>query len=198
MLDTEHVRDILAGAVKAVDEAKVLDDLKPLAFGRAIDLLVQGLVPATRTPGSLAPGAPGTPAVTPAATGDLMGRLVAKLQLSADVVETIYTEHEGKLVLSLPHGKLAKGKSAGVKEIALLVCAAEQSVSDEPTASESIRKWAEEYDKYDQPNFSTTLAALKGQVLIGGTSRAKTYKLTKPGWGEEAKLVARIAGVAEA
>jgi hypothetical protein len=190
-MDRNDVSNILANAVKAVDDAKVPDDLRAVAFERTLELLVGGVRPAPFTPAAPSGPAASTGQASTGA-GALMARLADRLQIARDLLETVYTEHEGKLVVSLPHGKLTKSKSTGAREIALLVCAAEQAASDEATPVESIRKVAKEYDKHDQPNFASALAELKGQTIIGGATRARTYKLTKPGWSEVTKLVTRL------
>jgi hypothetical protein len=166
-MDRTDVTGILAEAIKAVEDAKVPNDLRTVAFERTLDLLVGGARPAPLMPaapvGALA--AP-SPLVTLAA-GELMSRLAERLHVDRDLLETVFTEHEGKLVVTLLHGKLTKSKSTGAREIGLLVCAAEQVASEDTTSSESIRKIAEEYDKYDQPNFASALGTLKGHAIIG-------------------------------
>lgn len=76
----------------------------------------------------------------------------------------------------------------------MLVATMRQAESDLPTSAEEIRRVVEEYNRYDRPNFASSLAALKGPFLVSGPSRARTFKLTRPGWAEASKLVARLAG----
>jgi hypothetical protein len=191
----DDVSSILADAVKAVEDAKVPSDLRAVAFERTLDLLVGGVRPAPLMPAAPIGAVAASTGQAAVAAGELMPRLAERLHVEQDLLETVYTEHEGKLVITLPHGKLSKSKSTGAREIGLLVCAAEQAASDDATSTESIRKVAEEYDRYDQPNFASALGELKGQAIISGAARLRTYKLTKPGWSEVAKLVTRLTAV---
>jgi hypothetical protein len=202
MFDSDEVSDILARAVKAVDDAKVPPDLKAAAFERAIDLLTR------RAPSGVPSGedravvaldnASSGPVSQPTAASTAMDRLATRLRLSRDVVERVYTENGDSLAITVDPDKLARSRSAGARDVALLVTAAEQASSDEATSVDAIRRACEEYDKFDSPNFAATLAAMRGTFLISGPSRARTFKLTRPGWVAAASLIARLAGADKA
>jgi hypothetical protein len=191
-MDPHDVENILAGAVKAVADAKVPDDLKSLAFEKAVDLLA-GRAAASSPPPVLA--APTAASTSPAATAaSQLDRLSSRLGLPRDVVESVYAEGKDGLHVNVKPDRLPRSKSAGARELAMLVAAMHQAESDEPTSADQIRHVVEDYNRYDQPNFASSLAALKGPFLVVGPSRARTFKLTRPGWAEAAKLVARFAG----
>jgi len=188
-MEPNDVESILAGAVKAVTDAKVPDDLKSVAFEKAVDLLAGRITPAAGS--GPVPGAPATPAVT--VSGSQLDRLAARLGLSHDIVEGVFAEGRDGLQVNVRPERLSRSKSAGARELALLVAAIHQAESDDPTSVETIRKVVEDYNRYDQPNFASSLAALKGPFLMSGASRTRTYKLTRPGWAEASKLVERLA-----
>lgn len=196
MFESRDVSDILARAVKAVEDANVPPDLKAAAFERAVDLLarrsaVPSLADTESRAGATLDRAEGGAAPAAAST---MDRLATRLRLQRDVIEQVYTESGDGLMITVDPGRLARSRSAGAREVALLVAAAAQAVSDEPTPADAIRIAAAEYDKLDAPNHAATLGAMKGTFLIAGPPRAKTFKLTKPGWVAAATLVAKLGG----
>ena len=188
-MNPNDVESILAGAVKAVTDAKVPDDLKSVAFERAVDLLA-GRLPPAATPSIAAAVVTPDPVASVAARLD---RVAARLGLPHDVVEAVYAEGRDGLHVNVKPDRLSRSKSAGARELAMLVAAMHQAESDEPTSADEIRRVVEDYNRYDQPNFASSLVALKGPFLVSGPSRARTFKLTRPGWAEAAKLVSRLA-----
>ena len=202
MFDSDEVSDILARAVKAVDDAKVPPDLKAAAFERAIDLLTRrapsgGPAGDDRAVVGLDGAAP-VPLGQPTVASNAMDRLATRLRLSRDVVERVYTENGEALAITVDPDKLARSRSAGAREVALLVAAAEQASSDDATSADAIRRACEDYDKFDSPNFAATVAAMKGTFLISGPSRTRTFKLTRPGWVAAANLIGRLGGADKA
>lgn len=192
-MDSNDVESILAGAVKAVTDAKVPDDLKSVAFEKAVDLLAGRTSGAAAVPtGLTAPAAP-TPAGSTHA-GSQLDRLAARLGLPHEVVESVYAEGRDGLHVNVKPDRLSRSKSAGARELALLVAAMHQADTDEPTSADEIRRVVEDYNRYDPPNFAASLGTLKGPFLPSGPPRARTFKLTRPGWAEASKLVARVGG----
>lgn len=191
-MDPSDVTTILANAVKSVADANVPDELKTIAFEKAITLFAGSVAPVAAFPSSVGAAA-GLAAAQPGG-GSALDRLANRLRLGRDVVEAVYTENGDTLAVTVGPDRLAKAKSTAAREIALLVAAAHQSKSDEPTTSDEIRKEAEQYDRYDGPNFASTLADMKGTFLIAGTPRARTYYLTKPGWAAATTLIAKLGG----
>ena len=194
MFDSDEVTDILARAVKAVEDAKVPGELKVVAFERAMDLFARTGSPTVTAPASGASATLDSPTAATTAGKSLADKLAAKLQLSRDVIEHVYTEDGDTLAITVDASRLAKSKSAGARDVAILVAAAGQVASDEPTTADEIRREAELYDRYDGPNFAATLYSMKGTFLIGGSGRARTYRLTKPGWAAASGLVSKLAG----
>jgi hypothetical protein len=194
-MDPEEVGAILAQAVKLVQDGVTSPNLQPIAFEKAIEMLLGSRAKQDEAAGRARVGA----AVAPVAAGSIGGssaldRLAARLRLSQEVVEAVFTVSGDELALTVPPDKLSKSKGPGAREIALLVAASTQAASDEPTTADEIRKAVADYDKLDSANFASTMADLKGNFLIGGTSRARTFKLTKPGWAAAATLVAKLGG----
>jgi hypothetical protein len=199
MFDADQVADILTQAVKAVNDARVPDELKAAAFERAVDLLAQGGAGRVDAPaGNQTAWQWPPPAGLPeGGTASLVDKLAARLRLSREVIEHVYTQDGDQLAITVDTSRLARSKSAGAREVAILVAAAGQVRSDEPTPVDDIRREAELNDRFDGPNFAATLSSMKGTFLIGGTPRSRTFRLTKPGWAAAGALVSRLAGVEE-
>ncbi len=199
-MDPADVQLILTQAAQVVTDAVKSPALQPIAFEKAIDMLLGTRAPIGVTgevvgaPNSVAPKG-GSPATTGTS---LLDKLAARLRLPHEVVEAVYTVNGDALAVTVPPDKLSKARSIGAREIALLVAAATQADSEEPTTAEEIRKAVVDYDKMDTANFASALADLKGTFLIGGSSRARTYKLTKPGWAAAVSLIARLGGADKA
>jgi len=190
-MNPDDVESILADAVKAVTDAKVPDDLKSIAFEKAVDLLAARISPQPAAPQS----AGGATSAAPTAVGSQLDRLAARFGLAHDVVEGVFAEGRNGLQVNVRPERLSRSKSAGARELAMLVAAMHQAESDDPTPVEEIRRVVEEYSRYDQPNFASSLAAMKGPFLVSGPSRARTFKLTRPGWQQAADLVRELGEV---
>lgn len=193
-MDPGAVKDVLSKARQLLDDASLPDDLRAVAFGKAVELLSMGVGAAGKDTFSGGGSVGGGPLTDSTSGLSPMDRLLARLRLSRDVVEAVYTENGDELELTVAPDKLARSKSAGAREIALLVAAAGQSVSDEPTTADQIRRVVEDYNRYDSPNFASALFSMKGMFLVAGSSRARTFKLTKPGWAAASALVSRLGG----
>ncbi len=197
-MDPSEVTSILTNAVKSVTDAKVPDDLRAIGFEKAIDLYAGAVVAALSAAAPPAAASTTAGAAPAAAMGSSLDRLATRLRLGRDVVDAVYTESGDTIAVTVPPDKLNKARSIGTREIALLVAAAHQAISDDATTADQIRHVAQDYDRFDGPNYASTLADMKGNFLIGGNSRARTYKLTKPGWAAATALISKIGGADKA
>lgn len=194
-MDQDDVKNVLAAATKAVDDANVPQELRSLAFERAIDLLSRSSAPLPAALGGLPSGTEtGTPPSHPAESP--LNRVATRLRLQRDAVEAVYTDDGAEVEVSVPTDRLSAKKSTATREIALLVAAARQANGEEYTPSEAIRTVAQDYDRFDGPNFASALNEMKGTFLATGTPRNRSFKLTKPGWKAATDLVTRIANTA--
>jgi hypothetical protein len=196
-MDPKDVTAVLSQAVKAVADAAVPADLKSLAFDKAVDLLSRKPSAAVGVQAALTPTRTAASPDAARDAGSPIDRLAARLKVSVELVEAVFTPNGPVLEISVPPDRIAKSMMAGARELAVLAAVADQFTSDEPTASDGIRAVIEDYNRYDGPNFARALGGLKGTLLIGGPARARTYKLTRPGWAYATELVARL-GAAKA
>lgn len=198
----ESVADILAEAIAAVNAADVPAELKEAAFSKAVDVIM-----ARRTAGTVARidtgvsvpagmstsvGAP--PSVAP---DDLVGRIAARLRLERDAVAEVFDATDGKIDIIVPPRKLAPGKAPATKQLATLVAAARQGAEIEDwTDVDEIRRFVEDFKRYDSANFAATLKEMDDIFRIKQTGRRIVVKLGRPGWDRATELVTTLAGEA--
>lgn len=194
-MDQDDVKKVLAAAAKAVDDANVPQELRSLAFERAIDLLSRSSATPPAAPGGQHSGTE-TDALQSHPAESPLNRVAARLRLQRDAIEAVYTENGAEVEVSVPTDRLSAKKSTATREIAVLVAAARQANGEEYTPSEPIRVVAQDYDRFDGPNFASALNEMKGTFLAAGTPRNRTLKLTKPGWKAATDLVTRLANTA--
>jgi len=175
------VQTILTEALKAIENANVPTELRVVAFGKAVDL-VAGRDPHATRPRVL-------PSGTPLVGEAPLSRLATRLKLDVVVLADVYHDSGTELELVVSPQKLSTAKSKATKEIALLVAAARQSQGEEWSYTDVIRKTAEDYKRYDSPNFASALSEMKSEFNVRGSARKRELKLTRPGWEAAAALV---------
>jgi hypothetical protein len=183
--------DVVRNALQVMKDADVPERLEAAALPALIELLGRqqqaGPTPTT----ALVPYQPeGGLAVS---NGHLLERLAGKLALPVDVVEGVYTSDGSTVEISVHPGRLPRSRSTGTKALALLITAMRQAAGDEEfTSVNEIRRIAQEYDRYDGPNFASAINEMRGSFLVKGTARQRQLKLTRPGWQQAADLVREL------
>lgn len=188
---TEHtvvdIQSLFREAEREVEDSGVATEFRPGAFSAAVQLLASGhrLDATQESENGHTAEASGSSA--PRAVD--LGALADRLGVSRDAVESVYTEVDGGIQISVDPRKLSKSKSAGARELAYLVAVPRQAAGEDQTHVEEFRKAAIEYDKFDAPNFAAAMADLKGSFVLKGPARQRTFKLTKPGWTAAGDLI---------
>ena len=165
-------KDLVAQALEA---AGAVDDqeLKRIAFEHVLDhLLGNGQERAERP----TQGAPPTVAAAQPAPEPVDSSLATEQQridavaryfdIEPDQVLEIFDLTGEEPVLSLNSKKLPTQRSKATQDIALLVGGVRTAVGLE-TSTGHIREATETYDKYDSPNFMTTLGKMNEIALLG-------------------------------
>lgn len=188
------VKDILAAAEKAVDEAGIKGDLRTIAFEKAVELVAASAgMPVGK---AATPSGAGAAAKTRTPSdGSLLASVADKLKLDVETVKEVFHEADGKFDIIVPSSKLEKAKSTGMKQIALLVAAARQGGElEEFTDADQIRSFAEQFKKYDGGNFATDLQSMTDEFRIRRDGRKIYVKLSRPGLERATELVKKLAG----
>ena len=66
--------------------------------------------------------------------------------------------------------------------------------SKEWTDADEIRRFVEDFKRYDSANFAASLKEMDEIFRIKQSGRKITLKLGRPGWDKAAELVATLAG----
>lgn len=186
-----ELREAMKQAAAAVEEAGLPEDLRQIAFKTALDSLL-GVGQATS--GAATPPPVATSAVM---SDDRLGMVASKLGMSVeDVAEVIHCD-ESAADIVVGYSRLASGKAAGVRQIALLICAARQASGLDPdgwTATSAIRDVAKEFNKFDEANFAGTLKEMDKEFNFQGSGAGRKLRLTRKGWEDVKALVAELTG----
>jgi hypothetical protein len=180
---------IVRDALQAMKDAELPERLEPAALPALIELLGRQSIPAAST--ALVPYQPAGAHAVP--TGNLLDRLATKLSIPLEVVEGVYTSDGSTVDISVHPGRLPRSRSTATKALGLLVTAMRQSTGDEEfTSVDEIRRVAQEYDRYDGPNFASAINEMRGSFLVKGSARQRQLKLTRPGWQRAADMVREL------
>lgn len=195
----ESPRDVLAEALKDVEEAGVPEDLREIAFAKAFDLRA-GTTRASHPSG--ASGEVGGSAVVPATRGQLdsggdpLARIAARLEIDVETVGEVFDVNEGEVELIVPVGKLPGRVATATKQIALLVAGGRQAAGIEDwTSLDRIREVCAYFKKLDSGNFAKTVREMEDVFNFRNASQRKIQvRLARPGWELLADEVRRLGG----
>jgi hypothetical protein len=196
--DKDDVSVILVEAISAVNAANVPPELKEAAFSKAVDVIMARRTAARREQMGLEePGPPGPlpRAGTQVASDDALSRIANRLRLDRAVVAEVFDEQDGKIDVIVAPKKLDPRKAPATKQLATLVAAARQGADlEEWTDADEIRRFVEDFKRYDSANFASALKEMDDIFRIKQTGRKITLKLGRPGWDRATELVAKLGG----
>lgn len=189
------VDKVLSEALRAIDEAKIPPELRSVAFEKAVDLISgNGRQHGTANGASQTSSQQRESTVTTSA-GNAVDRIAARLKLDPEVVGEVFAELDGDLAIIVSPRKLIEGKSGGTKQLALLLAAGRQAAGlEEFTPTKLVRDVAEDFKKFDSPNFASTLGSMSNEFNFHGTGQSRSVKLSRGGWEDAANLVRRLGG----
>jgi hypothetical protein len=194
MTDRATVDKILTEAREAVDAAEVPEDLRALAFEKAIDLLA-GTVQAVNG----AAAASGDETSRDGAAAGFDQRLVKIAQrLGVDVPKLayVYDLDQDDVTLVVPRSKLHSTKAIATREVALLYAAARQAAGYDETHTRvtDIKSKVEDMGVLDAGNFASHVKKIEGMSVKGSTAQSREFKVTQHGYEEAAEVIARVTG----
>lgn len=187
------ISEILVRALKDVEDAKFPDSLKETALREAIRLRSEeagfGVSP------QVGHSTTAARQQEPAGAADLLGKIASRLGVERGPLEDIFDEQDGSIGLIVAPRRLDGAVASGTKQIALLVAAARQGAQLEDwTSVNEIRRWCEEYKRYDSTNFSKTIGSMDNVFGMRGQKQQRQLKMSRPAWDEAAELVRELAG----
>jgi hypothetical protein len=197
-MDEKEVTELLKSAVSAVNASGAKGELREPAFNAAFSLLTDGVRPAPKQGKSAAPLAQAsTQAASPpqgSAGSSVLDRIAVAVKIDASRLLYVYTDKNGEPELSIKSSKLPATKSAGARDIALLLMAARQGAEiEEYTEADTIRSACKRFGKFDKANFGKAMAALDNHVITEGKGVSIRRRLTHPGLEEATELIEKYA-----
>jgi hypothetical protein len=197
--DTSHVTQVLKAALAAVTDAGIPPELQATALEKAVDLLAA--TPANK------PVAPNTRDET-SRVGDRVGgteprgvspldKIAENLKLSREIVgDAFHYDDEAGLQIGLGTTKFESAKSAGAKQLALLIAAGRQAAGlEEWTAIKDLRELAKDFGRFDSANYSATIKEMHDVFMFAGTSAMdRKVKVNRRGKEAAAALITKMTG----
>jgi hypothetical protein len=185
------ISKVLSDAIKAVEEADVPDDLRQVAFEKAVELAARSMVPVE--PDGLAGGADSQAANGTQDPADPLARIAGKLGLPLDLVGDVFYIDSGELGIGLPTSSFDRTKAGATKQLALVIAAGRQAAGlDEWTSSAVIRAMCQEYGRFDSANFATTLRSIGSAFSYRGKGFNLEVRLTRPGLERASELIREL------
>lgn len=171
------------------------DDLRRLAFKEVLrsHLSASPFVVAERQNDLAAATGRGEPSVDGADTPQ--NRLAQKTGVDLSIIERLFDFGADEATITVAPSKLSPSKAGATEQIALLICAARQAgLRELETNADAIRAACIDFGRYDEANFMSTLRELAGFIILGGTTRARTCRITRSGYERAAALTASLIG----
>ncbi|MDQ2969474.1 MAG: hypothetical protein M3R37_14325 [Actinomycetota bacterium] len=187
--DRTTVEKILSEAQGAVEGAGISDELREVAFGKAVDMLGGTVVPAATAAASEQVDTGG------GGGDDLLAKIAKKLGVDAKTADFFFDSDADDVTLVVPRSKLNPKKSDATREVTLLYCAARQAGAYDATHTsvENIKTRVENMGVLDSSNFSTHLKNIEG-LSVRGSGQSREFKVTSHGYEQAAKMMNRIKG----
>jgi hypothetical protein len=194
-----YVTSVLRAAIAAVEGAEVPDALRPIAFGKAVDLFA-GAATGRSGSGSQQGRAAGSvsPPPDPARRngGSVVGRIASKLGVAPEIVEDVYANDDEGLRLVVGPAKFESAKRAATMKLALLIAAGYQSAGiEEWTPVARLRDVVKDYNRFDSSNFAVTISKMDDVFLFTGSKAPdRKVKVNRHGYEAAARLVKALTG----
>jgi hypothetical protein len=199
MTDVESLTERLRAALQAVEAAEVPDDLREIAFTRALDATLGASAPAAAAPVAHPP--PNGPTAPPAhqtataTTGTALAGLATKLGIDEATAARVYDIDDDGLHVVLSPSRFNGQVTYAMQEIARLVVAGRQAagIDEDWTSVDEARKVCENRGRYSSSNFATQVKKLDGDGFrVRGTGRSRELKASAVGYERTGELVARL------
>jgi len=189
------ISDLLIQAQAAVDDAKISEDLRQVAFQQSVELLSReaGLAAVASPLRGATHSAPGVNEVSEGA----VQKIERKVGLPQALIGEVYAEDgQGGADIVVGVGKLDSSTAAATKQLALLVCGARQLAEVEQwTSSKEIRKLCDHYGRFDPANFAKTLRTMDESFSFKGKGQQLEVRLHQRGIERLKALLATLTGV---
>jgi hypothetical protein len=187
-MNEAEIRQTLQRATGIVEESKVPDDLRVVAFVKVWEALVG--VPTAGPVGSVRR----QPSSASDQESDALSKLANKVKVDLNHVQGAYEADNGTLKVIVAARKLPTKKSDATIELTLLACAGRQIISNAATPAVDVRQGGKAYSKFDSGNFATLVKQRDDLWIISGSGAKRALKLRNDAWEEVGAILRRLAG----
>lgn len=193
-MPSEALIHALKDALEALDAAQVPEDLREVAFARALDNLIGTPARTAGTDTSVAEGSAGGP------SGEADGpvaNIASRLNIDVSTASRVFDVDEDGVHLVVPRGRFETSKLAATRQVAQLVVAARRAagLDQEWTSAEHVRRTADDKGVLDSTNFAKALADLDGQGMrIRGERQNREIKINDAGFEAAGKVAEQLVG----
>ncbi|RPA58536.1 hypothetical protein EF294_15315 [Gordonia oryzae] len=177
-------QEVLEKALAAVTVAQIPDDLREIAFSRAIDLYASGSVPSAQ-PAATSPASSATPesdqpkASTPNGNTGFYIAASKATGVSESRLEELIDIHERTPLVALRSSDLPSNAAKAQKIVGLLILVARHFYFDETeTALSEVLEECKRL-KCEDSNFKRNISRIDNLVILG-SGKAATAKVRKP------------------
>jgi len=179
-----EVVEILRAAREAVDLAEIPDQLKSVAFVKAVDLYSTGPVTASIR----------HPETEPLGGSHQLGAISRKLGVEESVLENVYDLAQGTVSVVIPRSRFPQQKGPATKALALLLAAGRQAAGydDGWTQTEVIRQQCSDFGIFDSGHFAQTISDMDNVLVLRGKGLKREVKVTQGGYEEAARQARRL------
>jgi hypothetical protein len=197
--DKAYVKDILEDALDVVAEFQLTGLAWTTAYAKAVELLNDrrrtDRAADTDTADVIHSTPSGLMLIESKISSSTLDRVAARLRLDRAIVADVFDASDGTIEVIVAPRKLDATKARATKQLALLVVAARQAADlEEWTDVDEVRRFAEDYKKYDSANFASAIKEMQDDFRFKQVGRKITVKLGRPGWDRAAELVRRLGG----
>ena len=189
-----NIQEILIQAQKAVDEAKISEDLRKVAFDKAVEMLTGQSTAIPNAHGAVASKARST--AISGGEESVVAKIARKLGFPAETIAEIYSEDaQGDVELVLGVGKLDHMTATATKQLALLISGGRQLAEiEEWTKTKIIRQVCVHYGRFDAPNFAKTLKQMDDMFSFKGKGQQLEVRLHQRGMENLKQAIAALTG----
>jgi hypothetical protein len=194
MTNRTNVEKILTEAREAVDAAQIPDDLRALAFEKAVDLLAGNIQASNGSATATGGGTAGSSTAT--GVDQRLAKIAQRLGVEVAKLAYVYDLDQDDVTLVVPRSKLDSTKAIATREVALLYAAARQAGGYDETHTNvtSIKSKVDDMGVLDAGNFASQVKTIDGMSVKGATAQSREFKVTQHGYEEAAKVIARVTG----
>lgn len=186
-----EVAEILRAARDVVATAEIPEELREVAFAKAVDLLSAQSVQTGNVLQGKMPLGNGA-----RVSGHSLATVSRKLGLEASTLENVYDLTDDDVTVVIPRSRFPEQKGPATKLLALLLAAGRQSAGydDGWTPTDVIRRQCSDFGIFDGSHFAEYIGQMDDVFVHRGKGLRREVKVTQTGYEVAARDIRRLLG----